>query len=339
MEDFDEVGLRPLSLGQILDGAIRLYRRNFWLFVAIITLAEIPYLLVQVALPLIFPQPSGGGSDVFTLRWFSINGANFFMRWLFVDGIGTLALTYAISQRYMRQPAGLVSVYKRVAGSLLWLVGVMFVLPGLFLAITIWGLVPCIGWIGSSGVFIFLIVAVMPLIPVALVVERHWSLKAILRAWDLSRRRFFWLMAFNMVLAVFSWVLVLGPELVATGLLASLVDKSLVTNTDTIYNMIWSVTGTLFNMLFLPIQIGAWTLTYYDLRVRYEAFDVALQVVDGLEEANALVQLPPPAKWFSWQDVVKLSSISLAIFGFFTFLQILQYMLIGLAMLIARFGG
>ena len=138
MLDSVEINLRPLSLGEILDGAIRLYRRNFWLFVGMITLAEIPYLLVQVVFPLIYPQNSSTASDIFSLRWWLINGANFFMRWLFVDGIGTLALSYAISQRYLRQPIGFLDVYRRVGGSLLGLAGVMFVLPGLLLAVMIW---------------------------------------------------------------------------------------------------------------------------------------------------------------------------------------------------------
>lgn len=35
--------LRPLSLGQLFDQAIRLYRRNFWKFVGIIAVVQIPY--------------------------------------------------------------------------------------------------------------------------------------------------------------------------------------------------------------------------------------------------------------------------------------------------------
>ena len=42
----------------------------------------------------------------------------------------------------------------------------------------------------------------------------------------------------------------------------------------------------------LHIQIGAWTLIYYDLRVRTEAFDLALQTVDATEDANRQVLLP-----------------------------------------------
>lgn len=342
MEDFAELNLRPLSLGQILDATVRLYRRNFWLFLAIIMLAELPYLLVQVIFPLIYPQSGSTSTDFFSLHWWVINGANFFMRWLFVDGIGTLALTYAISQRYMQQNAGVVDVYQRVAGSLLWLAGVMFLLPGLMLAITIWGWVPCVGWISNFGIFLFLILVVMPLIPVALVVERQSSLKALLRAWDLSRRRFFWLMAFNLLLAVFSWTLVLGPQMVAAGLLVSLFGQTqtaIPANTEMLINMIWTVTGTLFNMVFLPIQIGAWTLTYYDLRVRYEAFDVALQVVDEPEAANQLIELPPPSKWFTWIDIAKLCSISVIIFVLYIAFYAFEFLLFGVMMLASSMGG
>lgn len=328
MELSAEPGLRPLRLGEILDASIRLYRRHFWLFVGVIVVAEIPFLLVQVVLPLLYRSSSE--QDVFSLHWWVINGSNWFMRWIFVDSIGAVALSYVISQSYMRQPTSLFAAYGRTARSLLGLAGVMFVLPGVLLAVTIWGLVPCIGWISSSGVFIFLTVAVMPLIPVVLVIERQSSLKAILRAWDLARRRFFWLIFFNSMLAIFGWTLSTGPSLVAIGAAAALVSRGTTdtANLEMIYGVITSVSGTLFNMLFLPIQMGAWTVTYYDLRVRSEAFDLALLTVDNPEETNQFVQLPPLEKWFSWQDVAKLSSISIAIVAFFVIIQMLYYGLI-----------
>jgi hypothetical protein len=261
------------------------------------------------------------------------------MRWIFVDSIGALALSYVVSQRYLHQDANIFSVYGRVVRSLLGLAGVMFVLPGLMLAIVIWGLIPCVGWIGSSGAFIFLTLAVMPLIPVVLAVERQPSLKAILRSWDLARRRFFWLMFFNSMLVIFGWTLAAGPSLVASSLVSTAIDQSMGASMESLYGIIWSVSGTLFNMLFLPIQIGAWTVTYYDVRVRSEAFDLALLVADEPEDINKLIQLPPANRWFSWLDIGKLGSISLIIVAFFVFLQALQYIFIVLALLAARTGN
>lgn len=332
MEHFAEVNLHPLSLGEILDTAIRLYRRNFWLFVGVITLAEIPFLLVQVLLPVLYTKSAG--EDFFSLHWWVINSANFVLRLIFVDGIGTLALGYAISQRYLRQPTALLDVYRRVGSSLPGLVGVFFVVSGLLLAVTIWGLVPCLGWVSSVGIYVFLNMAVLPFVPLVLVIERQNSLKAILRAWDLARRRFFWLIFFNLMLAVFSWILVAGPSLVASGLAAALLDKTIAGSAETWYPLIWSVAGTLFNMLFLPIEIGAWTLTYYDVRVRSEAFDLALLVTDAPEDTNQLVQLPPLEKWFSWGDIVRLVSISMGIIAIFVAFYLLEFAAIGLIILL-----
>ncbi len=332
MENFAEVNLHPLSLGEILDTAIRLYRRNFWLFVGVITLAEIPLLLVQVLLPFLYTK--GAGEDFFSLHWWVINGVNFLLRWIFVDGIGTLALGYAISQRYLRQPTALLDVYRRVGGSLPGLLGVFFVVPGLLLVVTIWGLVPCLGWVSSMGIYIFLNMAVLPFVPLVLVIERQNSLQSILRAWDLARRRFFWLIFFNIMLAVFSWILVAGPSLVASGLATALLDKTVAGSAETWYPLIWSVAGTLFNMLFLPIEIGAWTLTYYDVRVRSEAFDLALLVTDAPEDTNQLVQLPPLEKWFSWGDIVRLVSISLGMVAIFVSFYLLWFAAIGFLLLL-----
>ncbi len=137
------------------------------------------------------------------------------------------------------------------------------------------------------------------------------------------------------MLAVFSWILVVGPSLVASGLATALLDKTIAGSGETWYPLIWSVAGTLFNMLFLPIQIGAWTLTYYDVRVRSEAFDLALLVTDAPEDTTALVQLPPMEKWFSWGDVVRLVSISLGVLAIYFSFYMLELAVVGFAFLLS----
>ncbi len=327
-----EIDLRPLRLGQILDGAVGLYRRNFWLLTGIITLAEIPLLLVQVILPLVYT--SSTSEDIFSARWFIINGVNMTMRWFFVDGFGAAALSYAIAQRYLRQPSGIFAAYRRLGASFIRMVGVLILFPLLLFAVVVWGLIPCIGWISGMGIFIFLNMAVMPLIPTVLMVEGQSGLQAMLRAWDLARRRFFWIMGFNMVMAVFSWTLAVGPSLVAGLLVTALIGTSLGAEqaTESFYGLVSSVSGTLFNMLFLPIQVGAWTLIYYDLRVRSEAFDLALLVTNNPEEANRQVQLPPLQNWLSWKDTAKIvitTSLVIVLYVLANVLPILLLFIIG----------
>ncbi|MGC1377332.1 MAG: hypothetical protein WA821_13965 [Anaerolineales bacterium] len=327
MENPVEINLRPLRLGEILDGAVGLYRHNFWLLVGIIALAEIPLLLVQVALPLMHPQTAGDSSSLF---WWITTAASMVMRWFFVDGLGAAALSYAIARRYLRQPASILDAYRRLGSS--WFSMAVFLLffPAILVGVLIWGFVPCAGWISGAGIFIFLSMAVMPLIPVVIMVEGQPILKAMLRAWDLTRRRFFWILGFNMVMAVFSWTLAVGPSLVAGLLVTALIGTSLGNvqqTTESFYSLISSVSGTLFNMLFLPIQVGAWTLIYYDLRVRTEAFDLALLVVDEPEQANRLVRLPPLEKWFSGNDIARLILTSLLVAAFFVLSYVVPMLL------------
>jgi len=46
--------IRPPSTGQILGQAITIYRRNFWTFIGIITLVQVPVALLQFLLSLSF---------------------------------------------------------------------------------------------------------------------------------------------------------------------------------------------------------------------------------------------------------------------------------------------
>jgi hypothetical protein len=39
--------LRPLRVSELLDTVFSLYRRNFWLFLAVIALVQVPYQIVD----------------------------------------------------------------------------------------------------------------------------------------------------------------------------------------------------------------------------------------------------------------------------------------------------
>jgi hypothetical protein len=141
-------------------------------------------------------------------------------------------------------------------------------------------------------------------------------------------------MGFNIVMGIFGWLLAVGPSLVAGTLVAGMLENSLGTNADTLYGPVFSVSGTLFNMLFLPIQVGAWTLIYYDLRVRTEAFDLVLQAASEPERANRWVFLPPFEKWISGDDVGRFLLTSILLIAFFALIYILPTVLFMLAVLV-----
>ena len=49
MENPAPLTLRPLRLGELLDQAIRLYRRNFITFVGIVAMVYVPLMILQIA--------------------------------------------------------------------------------------------------------------------------------------------------------------------------------------------------------------------------------------------------------------------------------------------------
>lgn len=207
--------------------------------------------------------------------------------------------------------------------------------PLILLAVFVGGLVPCLGWVIAPGLWIFLNGGVLPFIMTGVMIEKQSAFKAILRAWDLARRRFLWILGFNIVMGLFGWVLSVGPSLVVSLIVTTILGSSIGVDqaTNAFYGVISSVSGTFFNMLFLPIQIGAWTLIYYDLRVRTEGFDLALLTAVEPDDLNALVVLPSMQKWLSLEEVAKFVIISLTILMLCLFSYILPVFLFFLAAL------
>jgi len=334
MQSGGEIALRPHSLGEILDQAIRLYRHNFLFLVGIIALAEIPFLLVQVALSLWYAGDAAlagsSSGDLFSLHWFITNAVSFSMHWVFVDGLGGAVLTYAVARRYFHLDAGVLHAYGRSLSSWPKLLANLFVCALLLGAVCIWFLVPCLGWFSAPGVLVFLAAAVMPFIPAAVVLERQAGFNAILRAWDLARRRFFWILGFNLVLILFNWILFAGPSLLVTFLASGIIDSlpGQTVTLDTIFPLVSSVTGTLFSALFLPIQMAAWTILYFDLRVRTEAFDLALMAMNDPEDAQHLVTLPALKKWITAADVAKMFWVSGMVIALIILINLLPFLLV-----------
>jgi hypothetical protein len=198
-----------LRLGQILDRAIRLYRANFVTFIGIIALMLVPVslltLLVQVlnapaalaaaesaanlgpndnpfaAMAAMMSASTGGG---LALVLSLING-------LLVGVVATSALVRAAASANLGIQLTIGQAYsattKNWGNVLLTVILFSFLMIGLF----VWTLVPCVGWLTGVGLILFFTTAVRPLVAVAVVLEGQDAVRAIRRAWDLTRRRFF----------------------------------------------------------------------------------------------------------------------------------------------------
>jgi hypothetical protein len=255
--------LRPLSLGEILDRTLSLYRQHFVLFVGI---AALPQLLnLALSLAQVWTGRVAGGHKQVAV---AVAAAGFIgglvgvvvylVVYLFAQG-GTV---YAVSEIYLGRPATIGASLKRMRGQVGNLFGVTL-LNGLVIGIaTILLIVPGI----------YMACRLITCVPAALLEDLgpRDSLERSYRLTEDSAGRSFVIYLLYFFLLYAAVLLFILPFSVASRLTAN--DPGSV--------WVWLVLGQVGNFLattlVTPILTIATAVFYYDLRVRKEAFDLQL---------------------------------------------------------------
>ncbi len=351
--------LRPLGVGQLLDQAIRLYRRHFWKFIGIIAIVEIPATLLSLAFSLL------STSDVLSQvqnpqRWrttdnpFSFLGLGYFVgitgscflgiaTLILLNGVAMAAMARSVAGAYFGQPVGLLDSYRKIAKYLPRLIGAMAFSLLLNLGLLIWWFVPCIGWITGLGIWLFFMMAIMYLIAPVIVFERRPAVQAIRRAWDLVRRRFWWVAGFLSILYLFNMLITAGPVLLLTVASEALTmdalrsgNLALITTLRAVAQSLVSLAGSL---IYTPLHMICMTLVYLDLRVRTEGFDLVMQAEGASANVeDLLAQVPPPEGQglITWAELGRFALLSL---GFMAVLAALYAIVMALILAIMGLGS
>lgn len=243
-----QLTLRPLSVGEILDLAFTLYRRQF------ITLLSIA--LVTTGIPLILQvYMLSGGGYFYHLGLFLV----YLLLSVTMSALATAATVFVVSESYLGRAMDVGTAFGRamprigaviltsLALSLLVGLGfLLFVVPGVILA--------C----GLGLAF------------VVVVVERTSASEALSRSWGLTRG--YKGKMFLLFLAV--WLIILLPTL-TIGAIAGLMAGGPAEAGGSEGVMVAVVAG-LAQIVVYPLLYCSMTVAYYDLRVRKEAFDLEI---------------------------------------------------------------
>lgn len=285
MTVMDTSHLQPLSMGQVLDRAIRLYRQNFFAFVGIIAIVQIISAIASVLLnyvqlgqnsiysesPII---PILGGLLAVALAFLSA----------FLLQIASAALTRAVADNYLGHKITIREAYSKIGKSWLTLIGSSILMGILIFVFAILFLIPCIGWLlaipGIGGIS-YVSMVVLPFLAPVIVLEKQTATKAPGRAWNLARRRFWWLFAFALLLTLFGQLVVSGPAYLTLALTTSLLFSG--TIDPMVSAIIQQAVTFLFGVLYYPLQLTCITLMYFDVRIRTEGFDLALLAANDTE--------------------------------------------------------
>jgi hypothetical protein len=318
----DVPALRPLRIGELLDRAIRLYRANFLTFIGIVAVMYVPLTILQIlSSALLGRSITASPEQIFSSASYWIGmGSTFlliFLQVFLVQGIAMGALARAVADNNLGKKTGILDAYREIGSSWISLVGALLFLGVVLIGIFLWWLVPCIGWITGLGMLFYMTAVVNQLVPPVVVLEDQTATGSVRRAWSLARRRFWPVLGYALLLGLFSLIVVNGPATIVNIVLTQ-VFRSL-GSTSTFMALSSVVSGLLtlvFSLLYFPLQMTAFTLVYFDLRVRTEGFDIALQALqaEGATDVADAVALTAPTtseKLFTGVDLGNFAILTL----------------------------
>lgn len=265
--------LYPLSIGEILDRAFRLYRRHFGLLISITLAAYVPMIALLIASQIQYETIKGYSNIQGTFLNILIYGA----------------LTVACSYLYLGQPITLGAAYraiwKRYVSALggMFLMGLLIILPALLIILPLYFFIDFFSNSPQPGLSTIMFLLIF--LPLASFLGTRWSLtitsimlegrkagEGVTRSWDLTQG-YFWHVFSTTFLAGFL-VFILGtfPRLMLEYGLGLIFP-------DSPYSPYVNIILTQLTLIFVtPFSEAITVILYYDLLVRKEGFDLTLQL-------------------------------------------------------------
>jgi hypothetical protein len=264
-----DVDLRPMSLGEVLDRTFNLYKNYFWLFTGITSLPFLVLLLVNVGIAAIQAAKTAGAQvprGVVPPSVGMIGGAFagfflFMLLYLFLLGAAQAATVFAVSDLYLRRSVSLRECYRRVGGKavrvILILILVSFVVGVGFLLLII------------PGIILFCRTALA--VPVSML-EDSKAIRSIERSIELTKD--YATQIFVIFLMV--WTVTSLVTAIFQFPLLFFVFNAARTHQHVPFAILFAqhLAAFVSQVLAAPIGTIAFSLMYYNLRVRKEAFDI-----------------------------------------------------------------
>ncbi|MDA8393175.1 MAG: glycerophosphoryl diester phosphodiesterase membrane domain-containing protein [Actinomycetota bacterium] len=263
-----DTGLRPLSVGEVLDVAVKLYMRNFLVLVKATAVVLVPVYVLQALIQLSLPTAHGNPFLGTPTGPSGSNVAWTFAAALIVEGLvlsiaGVLAIAAAfkaLSDAYLDHPptwqGSLRFALSRIA-PLLWIgiealvlvsIGlVLFVLPGIWLAVALSVAIPVLMLEGTKG------------------------RRALRRSRKLVKGR--WWPTLATLAAALLLQAVIGA--MVGGIIGG-VAGGLAGGSGTVVVLAHLLAVILVGVAVTPFRAAVVTVIYFDLRVRKEGFDLQL---------------------------------------------------------------
>lgn len=310
-----------MTLGDILDQAIRLYRKNFVTLVGIVAVVSVPILLINVFSALFLLQ----NSPFFQVdpETFQPNSTEFssspeplaFAAWILVTIITAIigavagvfeiaALAVVVSERYLGHTTTIRQAYGRVLKRWLSLLMLIIIIGLIDFALLLFLFLPAFSFgllgvgLGSSSLgggiaafgFLCACLGFFPAILALIYLNIHWlfAIQSIVLENQNSTggMRRSWRLVRGSFWRVLGITFIIGIIVFfftvgPTYLIAFI---SIALPSVILTTVINTIVSTTLQILISPIQLAALTLLYYDLRIRKEGFDIQQRLLASAQE-------------------------------------------------------
>lgn len=304
--------LRPLGIGELLDGAISSIRRNpaitllIGAAVALVT-QVLSVLAIYPLLPdasAIEPDASFGEVMQELSPLFSATLLAGLASWL-AGVVATGMLTVLVSRQVIGRQSTLGEVWAATRPRLLRLVGLAAVQPIIFGLVALAGVAPgiglafastgagyalvVIGVLAATVVVIYLYVSFTVAAP-ALMLEKQPVFRSLGRSRQLVKGKWWRVLGITLlawIITTFVAGIIQTPFQAISGGFPALSDPNATYNPSVLALMIGAIGGVLGSMITLPFSAAITVLLYVDLRIRKEALDIELARAAGVELPSA----------------------------------------------------
>jgi hypothetical protein len=282
-----DADLRPMTLGEVLDRTFSLYKNHFWLFAGIAALPFSLLLLVQIAIVIVglgstttptthTPPLSagaiggmvGGGAAVMILYFLMIGAAN-------------AATVFAVSDLYLSRPVSIRGSFAKVGWkvfrvlALFFLIGliivVAFAIVGIFAFALRTPVIAVLGFLLLIAPLVIFFCRMAVSIPAAML-EDLGAVRALERSVHLTKGHVMQIFAIFLLVVVATYVAILVLQM---PLLILMMASAAAHKTPSLsLQVLQQLAAFVSQVLVGPIGTIAFSLMYYNLRVRKEAFDI-----------------------------------------------------------------
>lgn len=263
--------LRPMSFGEILEGAFTLYRDNFQEFLSIAAVILVPTIIVLgiIAAVIVGIASQGGGVSTGTIVAGSIVGVIVGLILLAANILVSGALAVAIGRRFIGLPSTVGQAFQASEGRFLALLGTSLLLALIFVVIGIVGallaaVLPIVGALLAIVAFlaiVFLGVRWCLFAPVVMLEGAPGGMPALERSAGLVAGHWWRTLG-----VVFVAAIIVG---IVTNIIAAIV-RAIIPNT-----IVDQIVSELIGIIATPYSSSVLVLLYFDYRVRKEGYDAA----------------------------------------------------------------